>query len=140
MTGPVPSILARHARTLPVILFAAWLGACQPGGNETPSATADDADARAGRVLLGSRDCLSCHAVQGQGGDMAPELGSELAARGESWILGYLTSGRNLDVYPGNGHRMFADLSPQQAQQLARYLASLTVSAQYQGPPGAPGR
>lgn len=91
-----------------------------------------------GRAVLGSEGCLSCHTVSGQGGSMGPPLGAELAARGEAWIRDYLTSGRHIDVYPGNGHRAFRDLSPDRAGRLARYLASLTVSGAYQGHPDAP--
>lgn len=92
-----------------------------------------------GRALMGSQGCLSCHNVDGQGGNLGPPLGSETAAKGESWIQNYLTSGGHIDVYPGNGHSAFRDLKPEQARQIAHYLAGVAISARYQGPSGAPG-
>jgi len=91
-----------------------------------------------GRALMGDAGCLSCHAVGGQGGGLGPPLGSELAAKGEAWIADYLTSDKHLDVYPGHGHAAFAALTADQAGRIAEYLASLTVSATYQGPPAPP--
>jgi len=91
-----------------------------------------------GRALMGAQGCLSCHNVDGQGGDIGPPLGSELAAKGESWIQDYMTSGRNIDVYPGNGHVAFKGLAPEQARQIAHYLAGVAVSGRFQGPPGSP--
>jgi cytochrome c553 len=91
-----------------------------------------------GRALMGAQGCLSCHNVDGQGGNMGPPLGSEVAAKGESWIQDYITSGRNIDVYPGNGHVAFKDLNGSQAREIAHYLAGVTVSGQFQGPPGSP--
>lgn len=94
------------------------------------------ADAPSGRALMGDLGCLSCHSIAGQGGNLAPPLGSELAARGEAAIVDYLTSGRNVNVYPGNGHAAFTELDGEQARRIARYLASLAVSGAYRGPPG----
>lgn len=88
-----------------------------------------------GRALMGDSGCLSCHSIGGQGGGLGPPLGSELAAKGEAWIDAYLTSGRHIDVYPGHGHRVFNTLTAAQARQIAAYLATLTVSATYQGHP-----
>jgi mono/diheme cytochrome c family protein len=92
-----------------------------------------------GRALMGKQGCLSCHNVDGQGGNLGPPLGSEVAAKGEAWLQHYLTSGQNVDVYPGNGHSAFRDLTPEQARQIAHYLAGVSISGRYQGPPGAPG-
>ena len=113
-----------HAPWLSVIAAALIAAACTPAQD----------GAHPGRQVMGNKGCLSCHAVQGQGGNMAPELGTELSAKGEDWILDYLTSGKHLDVYPGNGHAMFSGLSEDQARKLAGYLSTLTVSSRYQGP------
>jgi len=72
--------------------------------------------------------------MQGQGGNMGPELGSELAARGEETLFAYLRDPKNINVYPGNGHDAFTALSEAQAREIARYLSGLTVSSHYQGP------
>jgi len=91
-----------------------------------------------GRAAMGQLGCLSCHALAGQGGNLGPELGSELAARGMPWIHDYLTSGDHIDVYPGNGHQAFTLLNEEQGRLLAEYLSELSISAQYQGPRGTP--
>lgn len=124
----------RRAFRLSAIIAVLVTAAC----TQAPGDVSKNTTAHPGRAVLGNEGCLSCHAVQGQGGNLAPELGAELAGRGEAWILDYLTSGRHLDVYPGNGHAMFAGLSEERARDLAGYLATLTVSSRYQGP--APGR
>ncbi|MFQ5509854.1 MAG: c-type cytochrome [Leptospirillia bacterium] len=129
--------LNRATLITPVLLVAmlAMGSACsQPPGEAGDTAPGIDP----GRRLLGDRDCLSCHALQGQGGNLAPEFGAELSAKGEAWISDYLTGGRHIDVYPGNGHANFVGISEVEAGQLARYLAGLTVSASYQGPAGSP--
>jgi mono/diheme cytochrome c family protein len=109
-----------------------------PGGSTYLMGGNADTTVLPGRALMGARGCLSCHNVNGQGGNMAPPLGSEVAAKGESWIQDYITSGRNIDVYPGNGHIAFKDLQPEQARQIAHYLAGVAVSGQYQGPSASP--
>jgi mono/diheme cytochrome c family protein len=120
-----------------ILLVIALIAVRLFDGSRMPSATSHPGG-QPGRVLMGQFGCLSCHALQGQGGNMAPELGAELAARGAPWIHRYLTSGENLDVYPGNGHAMFSDITAGQAEQLTDYLSSLSVSSVYQGPPQAP--
>lgn len=115
-------------------MAAVLAAACSPAPDGSAPA---NSTAHPGRAVLGNEGCLSCHAVQGHGGNLAPELGSELSARGEGWIFDYLTSGTHLDVYPGHGHAMFARLSAVHARELAQYLSTLTVSSRYQGP--APG-
>jgi mono/diheme cytochrome c family protein len=124
-----------------VVLVAAALGlvgvlAVRLAGTAPPATLAPAL--RPGRTLMGDEGCFSCHSLEGQGGTMGPPLGAELAQKGESWIQDYLTSGRNIDVYPGHGHTAFKDLKPEQTRQIARYLASLTVSSVYQGPPAPP--
>ncbi len=86
-----------------------------------------------GRASLGQLGCLSCHALAGQGGSLAPPLGSELAAKGEPWIHDYLTSGKHIDVYPRNGHLAFTKLNSEQAQLLAAYLSGLSITSRYTG-------
>lgn len=79
--------------------------------------------------------------MQGQGGNMAPELGAEVAARGETALFAYLTDPNNVNVYPGNGHAAFTAMDEGQAREIARFLSGLTVSSRYQGPaPPAPPR
>ncbi|MBI5136744.1 MAG: cytochrome c [Nitrospirae bacterium] len=91
-----------------------------------------------GRAALGQLGCVGCHAVAGQGGNLGPELGAELAAKGEPWIFAYITSGEHIDVYPGNGHEAFAKLNAEQARLLAAFLSQLSIPARYQGPTGSP--
>jgi mono/diheme cytochrome c family protein len=91
-----------------------------------------------GRAALGQLGCLSCHALAGQGGNLGPALGSELAKRGQPWIYDYVTSGAHIDVYPGNGHEAFAQLNDEQATLLSAYLAALSVTSRYKGPVGRP--
>lgn len=127
-------VLAAAAVGLVGVLAFRLAGVAPPG-------TLDPA-LRPGRALMGAEGCISCHSVEGQGGTMAPPLGAELAQKGEPWIRDYLTSGTHIDVYPGHGHSAFRGLNPEQAREIARYLASLTVTSAYQGPPAPspPGR
>ncbi len=92
-----------------------------------------DAATEPGRAALGDLGCLSCHALAGQGGSLAPPLGGELGQKGERWIHDYLTSGKHVDVYPGNGHEAFTRLNPEQARLLAAYLAGLSITTHYTG-------
>lgn len=120
-----------------VAVLGVRLAGMTPSGAFGPVAPTDPG-VLPGRALVGRQGCLSCHAVDGQGGTLGPPLGSELAARGEDWIVDYLTSGRHVDVYPGNGHAAFRGLTPDQAGAIAHYLAGVSISGRYQGPPGAP--
>ena len=99
---------------------------------------AQDGASDPGRAALGQLGCISCHSVAGQGGNLAPELGSELAERGQPWMYEYITSGEHLDVYPAHGHQAFTQLNDEQATLLAAYLAALTVTSRYKGPTGRP--
>jgi mono/diheme cytochrome c family protein len=130
-------VLAGAAAVLVGVLAVRLKDLSPPGGNYLMGAS--DTTTLPGRALMGSQGCLSCHNVDGQGGNLGPPLGSEVAAKGEAWLQHYLTSGQNVDVYPGNGHSAFRDLTPEQARQIAHYLAGVSISGRYQGPPGAPG-
>jgi len=102
--------------------------------NQAPAS--GDAVVPDGRTLFAGLGCASCHQVVGQGGNIGPPLGLETAAHGLDWLHDYLTSGQHLDVYPGMGHGDFERLTTPQARELAGYLASLSVSAEYRGPGG----
>jgi len=128
-------VLAGAALAL-VGVLAVRLGPGPPGGTYLMGEA--DTTVLPGRALMGNKGCLSCHNVDGQGGDVGPPLGSEVAAKGEAWIQHYLTSGEHIDVYPRNGHLAFNDLAPEQARQIAHYLAGVSVSGRFQGPPGSP--
>lgn len=129
-------VLAGAAVALVGVLALRMAGQA-PAGSSYLMGTADTS-VLPGRALMGAEGCLSCHNVDGQGGDIAPPLGSEVATKGEAWIQDYMTSGRNIDVYPGNGHVAFKGLSPEQSRQIAHYLAGVAVSGRFQGPPGNP--
>lgn len=93
-----------------------------------------DLGGQPGRALMGDLGCMSCHSVAGQGGNLGPTLGSELAARGEDALFAYLTDPENVNVYPGNGHAAFTRIDGDDARRIARYLASLSVTGAYKGP------
>lgn len=141
MPGPTRTtwvyiVLAGAAVALVGVLAVRMAGLRPPGGTYLMGAS--DATALPGRALMGAQGCLSCHNVDGQGGNTGPPLGSEVAAKGEAWLQHYIASGEHIDVYPGNGHIAFKDLTPEQARQIAHYLAGVTVSGRFQGPPGSP--
>jgi mono/diheme cytochrome c family protein len=129
-------VLAGAAIALVGVLAVRMAGTGPPGGDYLMAGA--DATALPGRALMGGEGCLSCHNVDGQGGFTGPPLGSEVAAKGEAWLQHYMTSGEHIDVYPGNGHAAFNDLTPEQARQIAHYLAGVSVSGRFQGPSGSP--
>ena len=114
-------------------LLALYLPLTACDGSAVPQATPSG---HPGRDLLGGLGCMSCHQVLGQGGNLGPELGPGLAAKGAPWIRDYLTSGKHIDVYPGNGHDAFLQIDPSGAAELADYLAGISISTQYPGQPG----
>jgi mono/diheme cytochrome c family protein len=76
----VTALLAQtsHSKTLPVALRvpAAPLSTYQPAG-------------RAGQLITDMR-CLSCHTINGRGGDMAPDLTWEGSSVQRSWLVNFL--------------------------------------------------
>jgi len=129
-------VLVGAVMVLAGVLAVRLAGIAPSGGTYLMGAS--DTTVLPGRAVMGNQGCLSCHNVDGQGGSTGPPLGSEVAAKGEAWIERYITSGDHIDVYPGNGHVAFRDLTPQQAREVAHYLAGVSVSGKFQGPPGSP--
>ena len=81
----------------------------------------------AGRQLLRSQSCLSCHTVDGQGGNIGPNLSKEGTKEHPSqWLAQQIRNPKSHNattVMPS-----FAQFSDQQVKELVAYLQSLGTS------------
>jgi len=105
-----------HAATYPkeLVISGAQTSNYHPGGD-------------AGKLMDDLR-CLSCHAINGRGGDMAPDLTWEGSAVQRAWLEDFLKNPNTLR--PALIRRMPKfNLSPAEIKTLADY-----ITAAYQGP------
>jgi hypothetical protein len=85
-----------------------------------------EGDGRKGRLLVRDRGCLTCHALDGEGGDSAPDLARANVVGSQAGQLAALWNhGRYMHT---QAQRRGVELSPLTAQELAdvtRFLAGL---------------
>lgn len=90
-------------------------------GNYTLDMTPQEA-IEAGKKKYAFFNCQNCHKIEGQGGDMGPDLSKVGAQRDAAWIESFLTSPQT--VKPGTA-QPFLPMAVDEIKQLAAYLASL---------------
>jgi len=82
-----------------------------------------------GRMLIEKIGCLNCHAIDGKGGAVAPDLSHVHERLHEDWLYKFLKNPfviRPLGYIPYSGNRMpNLRLSDEEAKAIAHYLSSL---------------
>ncbi|HZO90181.1 MAG TPA: DUF2231 domain-containing protein [Chthonomonadaceae bacterium] len=79
--------------------------------------------AATGQKLFQSRNCLSCHKMNGQGGTLGPDLTHEGQAHPDmGWQIAHLKHPDQ--VHPGSVMPSFAYLKPEELQALAAFLVT----------------
>jgi len=88
-----------------------------------------DSDADSGRILVEKIGCLNCHAIDGKGGTVAPDLSHTHERLQEKWLIRFLKKPyiiRPLGYIPYSGVQMpNLRLSDQEAEKIAHYLSTL---------------
>ena len=102
-------------------------GSSSPGSTGDPPAqdpASAAGSAQAGKDLYEHQECVACHAVNGQGGKLGPDLSDE-AARGRSdeWLRGQIRDPKSHN--PNSVMPAFKSLSDRQVNDLVAYLQSL---------------
>lgn len=86
-------------------------------------------DADPGKVLVEKIGCLNCHAIDGKGGTVAPDLSHAHERLHEEWLIRFLKKPyviRPLGYIPYSGVQMpNLRLSDQEATKIAHYLSTL---------------
>ncbi len=97
-----------------------------------PSSTQVSALIQQGRKLFHSQSCLGCHTVNGQGGDIGPNLSKEgTKGRSQDWLKQQLRDPKSHN--PQTAMPPFTQLSDQQIKELVVYLQSLGVGSSSNG-------
>ncbi len=103
--------------------------------SEPPSAASPSDD---GAALVQSLGCLACHAIDGQGGKVGPDLSGEgLRGRPAEWLAAQVRNPKSHN--PKSVMPSYDTLTPAQEQALVQYLLSLkaTAGAPAPAPPAA---
>jgi sulfur oxidation c-type cytochrome SoxX len=103
-----------------------------PSDTSTPSSPSPSsslsASAKQGRQLFGKVGCLGCHMVNGQGGNIGPNL-SNIANAGHSrqWLKTQIQNPKSHD--PQTAMPAFNKLSDQQVNDLVDYMETLSTTS-----------
>jgi ubiquinol-cytochrome c reductase cytochrome b subunit len=91
-----------------------------------------------GKQVFESNGCVGCHAINGQGGSIGPELsGNTLRGKSRQWLEQQITDPKS--HYPDTIMPAFTNLSREQISNLVSYLMSVVSSgpANPAAPPGS---
>ncbi len=131
-----PTIVHGYAAVMGMLmLLAGWAGlGCQtthsgasdPSMRDDPPASSDAGNAAEGEKLFHSQGCSSCHKVNGQGGNVGPDL-SNIANAGHSrqWLAQQIRAPKSHK--PSTVMPSFSNLSDQQVNDLVAYLMTLST-------------
>jgi mono/diheme cytochrome c family protein len=114
-------------------------GMTQPTGLDVVAADPGSlsASAQRGEQLFESRGCMGCHTVNGQGGNVGPDLSNEgNSGHSTQWLATQIRDPKSHD--PQTAMPAFNNLSDQQVNDLVAYLESLKTG-QAQGQSGQSG-
>jgi len=111
-------------KRLPWVVFWLFWGTLLSSGSARAEAAPDR-----GRTLIEQIGCLNCHAIDGKGGTVAPDLSHVHERLHEAWLYKFLKNPsviRPLGYIPYSGNRMpNLRLSDEEAGAIAHYLSSL---------------
>ena len=118
----MPNFRLTAAEIGPVVAYLKWVS--EVGTNGWPPSTQRVARQEPeGHKIFLAQHCNTCHAIQGSGGTMGPDLTHEGSRQTEAWILDQLnkpTSHKADSVMPS-----FARLPEHEKEALAEYLGGL---------------
>lgn len=118
----MPNLRLADAEIGPVVAYLKWVSEVDTNGwPPSPQGVARQ-EPEGHKIFLAQR-CNTCHAIQGSGGTLAPDLTHEGSRQTEAWILDQLnnpTSHKADSVMPS-----FAQLPGQEKEELAEYLGGL---------------
>jgi ubiquinol-cytochrome c reductase cytochrome b subunit len=104
-------------------LAGAALGSAQESGGRGQSPEIEK-----GKQVFQSSGCVGCHAVNGEGGSIGPELsGGTLRGKSRKWLEDQITDPGS--HFPGTVMPAFTNLSREQLKNLVSYLMSLASGA-----------
>ncbi len=114
-----------------------------PGGTATVAsapvsapATAPDARVALGKTLFASAGCVACHAINGQGGTIGPDLAGEAQkGRTAAWLETQLVSPK---AHLASGIMPATTLAPPERAAVIAFLLSLTPATAAAAPAAAP--
>jgi len=121
-----PVSMATAIAVTAFLCWTTWKGATTPEGGgaiaiEVPSS---DKEAAAGKLLVESSGCLSCHNVGGVGGAVGPNLTEEgTKGHGIDWHIEHLRDPKS--TTPGSTMPAFGNLTDQQLTEIATFLDGL---------------
>jgi sulfur oxidation c-type cytochrome SoxX len=82
-----------------------------------------------GKEVFQSNGCVGCHAINGQGGSIGPELsGNTLKGRSRQWLEKQITDPKS--HYPDTIMPAFTNLTREQVSNLVSYLMSVVSSGE----------
>ena len=106
----------------PLLAYLKWVSEVDTNG-WPPSPQGVARRESEGYTIFLARQCNTCHAIQGSGATLGPDLTHEGSRQTKAWILDQLTDPRSHkadSVMPS-----FAQLPSQEKDELAEYLAGL---------------
>lgn len=96
----------------------------------------EEGDEDAGKILIGESRCISCHALKGRGGKLAPELERVGDKVRENWLPNFL---RNVHYYQLEKKMLEYNFSDQNTIDIAAYIFEEYSDEEYSLPEGLPG-
>jgi nitric oxide reductase subunit C len=119
----MPNFQFNEAQVSSLVAYLGWVSQIDTNNwPPQPMVTASKTEPAGYRIFL-TQHCNVCHAIQGQGGNIGPDLTHVASRRSEEWVLEQLNDPRS--HYPNSVMPSFAKLPDVEKHELAEYLASL---------------
>ncbi|HEV2494926.1 MAG TPA: c-type cytochrome [Terriglobia bacterium] len=118
----MPNFRLTDAQITNVAAYLKWVGEIDTNG-WPPAPEGVARQEPAGNKIFLAEHCNSCHAIQGSGGALAPDLTHVGSRRDKTWILEQLDNPRAHK--PDSIMPSFAQLPASEKEELAEYLADL---------------
>ena len=121
LNTPAPAPAAPAPTNQVAILASSAVSPAKPEASH-PIATAHTADSQEGRSLFASAGCATCHAIEGKGGKLAPDLSHETKlGRTPQWLITQITDPAKHN--PATVMPAHKDLTEQQLKGLADFFS-----------------
>ncbi|MBZ5515919.1 MAG: c-type cytochrome [Acidobacteriia bacterium] len=118
----MPNFHLTDAQVAPLLAYLKWVSEVDTNG-WPPAPKGVARQEPAGHAIFLAQHCNTCHAIQGSGGTLAPDLTHEGSRHDQAWILDQLNDPRSHkadSIMPS-----FAQLPGTEKDELAEYLVSL---------------
>jgi|SRR5579863_2453815 len=118
----MPNLRLTDAQITSVVAYLKWVGEIDTNGWPPAPQGVARQESEGHRIFL-AEHCNSCHAIEGSGGVLAPDLTHVGSRRDKPWILEQLDNPRAHK--PDSIMPSFVQLPASEKDQLAEYLANL---------------